>query len=932
MPDPLKSQSEPFDRTNAALAGLVFLISFVVYALTVQKTFSFWDCGEFIACANILGIPHPPGTPLFVILGRVFAIIPFVEDISHRVNYISVISSAFTAMFAYLLTTKIISHFFHKEDPHPLHKFIGYVGGVAGGLFVAWSRTNWANSVEAEVYGLALALSVALVWLAIKFWENKGTLKANRWMILCFYLATLGIGVHMTVFLVVPVCAIFFILRKDATPRDYLLICAFAIVELLMIILFADGRGGHKFFYFATALLGAGLLALLYKRIQWAVVVAFVSIASVMMSFSTYEKMLFVSAIILVGMAIASKRLNLELKWKLGLTILLIGFVGISVHFFIPIRSGQNPRIDENNPSRDWRTFKNFLDRRQYGQQSMVERMFVRRGAWENQLGRHPHMGFWSYFEEQWSKPGVTFIIPFFLLGLVGMVTAIYKRLEIGMPFFTLFLLTSLGLTLYMNFADGTHYNFQTGDAYMEVRNRDYFFTPAFVFFGIAMGVGIAAIMNYIREKLSNNEGLQKTLVYASAVLVLMPGISLAHSYHTNDRSDNFIPYLYAKNLLDTCEENAILFTSGDNDTFPLWAMQEVYNYRRDVRVVNLSLLNTDWYVEQMKNRYDVPIKLRDDQIVWHPVEIRPGVEVGEPLETFNSPIYGAAMKLRPTPRGDGGMLRVQDIMVDHIVFWSTSKVNDSFVLSQPIYFSSPPYAESPLSLNKRTDATGMLQKLNYYPTPRQVDGDKGYELFMNQYEYDGYQSSNIYRDENATGVFVAVGVNAGRAAEELLVTGQRQKSLDIFHKMVEVYPEHFQSFLMLGDIYDANGDSAIADSLWNLAHDTLTSFVASNPENLYYKQDLAMIKNQLGRRNSDLDMTAEALALSWQAFEGNANSSFAFRKLVSIIYASGLDQAEALRQIKLAADMHWEYGVNRSDPYLRQIRNMGNPPPPPGG
>ena len=75
-----------FDRTNAIIAGFVFLLTFVVYALTVQRSFSFWDCGEFIACSYILGIPHPPGTPLFVLIGHLFALIPFVEDVSYRIK------------------------------------------------------------------------------------------------------------------------------------------------------------------------------------------------------------------------------------------------------------------------------------------------------------------------------------------------------------------------------------------------------------------------------------------------------------------------------------------------------------------------------------------------------------------------------------------------------------------------------------------------------------------------------------------------------------------------------------------------------------------------------------------------------------------------------------------------------------------------------
>ena len=120
--------SPKFDRTNAVLAGFVFVVSFVVYALTVQRGFSFWDCGEFIACAYSLGIPHPPGTPLFVILGRLAALIPFVEDISYRINYLSVISSAVTAMLSYLLTVRLVGYFFSPEERSSrLNRIIAYI-------------------------------------------------------------------------------------------------------------------------------------------------------------------------------------------------------------------------------------------------------------------------------------------------------------------------------------------------------------------------------------------------------------------------------------------------------------------------------------------------------------------------------------------------------------------------------------------------------------------------------------------------------------------------------------------------------------------------------------------------------------------------------------------------------------------------------------
>ena len=134
---------------------------------------------------------------------RAIYTIPFVDDISHRINYLSVIGSAFTAMFSYLLTVRIAGYFFGDRKHEGINRYIAYIGGVVGGFFVAFSRTNWGNSVEAEVYGIGLAVTVMLVWLALRYFEQRGTMAAGRTLIIFFFAAMLGVGVHMTVFLVV---------------------------------------------------------------------------------------------------------------------------------------------------------------------------------------------------------------------------------------------------------------------------------------------------------------------------------------------------------------------------------------------------------------------------------------------------------------------------------------------------------------------------------------------------------------------------------------------------------------------------------------------------------------------------------------------------------------------------------------------------------
>lgn len=911
-------KNESVDKTNIYLASFVFVASFIVYALTVQQSFSFWDCGEFVACSYILGIPHPPGTPLFVLIGRLIALVPFVEDISHRINYLSVIGSSLTAAFSYLLTVRLVGYFFGDKKDDKVNRLVAYIGGLAGGFFVAFSNTNWANSVEAEVYGLALWFSVMIVWLTLYYFEKRGTIIAPVLLILTFYLSLLGVGLHMTVFLVVPVCSIFFILNKEATTKDWAILSCFVIAELLFIMIFAYLGGGSKMFYLFTLAGAAFVFIRLYKVINWAVLIAIASLSTIMMSFSLYELVTPIAFAVIILLAYWSEKKKFHFQWKAALAVIFVAFIGISVHAYIPIRSESDPRIDENNPSRDWQTFVNFLDRKQYGQVSMVDRMFNRRGLFENQFGRHPHMGFWSYFEEQYSH-GRWWFAPFFILGMIGVIVAIKKRLEIGLPFFVLLLVCSAGLILYMNFADGVMYDNRSGDAYLEVRNRDYFFTPAFVFFGIAMGMGVAAIIQFLKDKLAEgNPGMQKNIVYAGAVLLLLPLVALTKNYKENDRSNNFIPYNYAANLLDTCEPNSILFTSGDNDTFPLWCIQEVYKYRLDVRVVNLSLLNTDWYVHQMKHRYDVPISLSDSQILWHPFEPRPGITAARPLKPFYDKPRKWMTYLNAVPY-EGRILKVQDMMVDEIVIENNWK--------DPVFFSSQPYPESPLKLREHCSAVGLAYRLDKEPMERFIDADKGFDLYMNTYRYDGYENSDVFRDENATGVFLGYGVNAVRIYDELLRRGDTTRAKAILEKIIDVYPEYWQSYALLGDIYEQQGDSSVIDSLMYQLHDTLEAFIETNPNNFFYIQDLGLTKIEIGQKQGSREIVDEGIKLLWDGFNLNQNNGYSFRKLITI-----LGNQQRYSEIQKAAQLHANYKMNMEDPALRQLLGLGasNLAPPP--
>jgi hypothetical protein len=952
-----EGKTRDFDRTNAYLGGLVFLGAFIVYAMTVQRTFSFWDCGELIGSCVIAGIPHPPGFPLLVMISRIFAAIPFVGDVSYRVNYVSVIASSVTALFSYLIAVRLIQMVQGENRHEFLNRVAAYVGGIAGAFLVAFSSTNWGNSVEAETYAGSLALSTGIFWLTLRYHERRNEAGAIRIMILAMYLAILGIGIHMTVYLVVPVCAIFFILNREAQPRDYLLICLFAFIELLMIIVFANGRGGPGVFKVVSVILGLVMFIMLYQRIRWGILVAIAATSSLMISFSLYFLVLPVALLAVIALAYVVRRFEGEMlqpgylgavaivslmmvvgylsyeeqyswilptgmcalavlsflalrkvrdvQWLAAAAILVVGYIGFSVHYYVPIRSSLNPRIDENHAARNWSQFEYFLDRKQYGQTSMVDRMFDRRGEWSNQFGRHANMGFWSYFEEQYGPSGWSFA-PFFILGMLGVVVAIRKRIEVGLPFLTLIILGSIGLVLYMNFADGTRYSSVTGDAYLEVRNRDYFFTPAFVFFGIAIGVGIAALIGMIRRALSES-GYERYGVYAASALVFLPLISLNCNYHPNDRSRSFLPLNYAKSLLDTCKPNAIFFTVGDNDTFPTWCLQEAYGYRKDVRVVNLSLLNTDWYVRQMKEHYGVPISLTDEQILWDPYELPGGQMTQRPAKPFADRPRKRMTYLHQQFSG----MTVQDMMVDEIVIenkWQS-----------PIYFSAPPYAESPLKLREHAVVDGQLYRLEREPDSSLVDIEHSYDLYMNVYRFDGMENSKIFRDENATGVMDGVAMSSLRIVDELFRAGDTTRAVALCTHLTKVIPEFFQAYATLADLATLRGDSLQAIAWYQQFNDTLTGFLASNPGSQYYLQDLGTAKYQLGTLKNDTLLMEEGLKLLREGWAVDMNNALAFRKLVSV-----LNQANLRGEMRLVTQQYAAYKRNLADPIVQSILGGG--------
>ncbi|NGP87911.1 DUF2723 domain-containing protein [Aliifodinibius halophilus] len=618
--------------TNRTLALFTFLASLILYMFTMAPTASFWDAGEFIAVAHGLQVNHPPGAPFYSLLGRLFSMFMPTSYVAVSINFISALSSALTVMLLYLISVRLVREWKGApEDMISIDKIGMYGGSLLGALTFAVTDTFWFNAVEAEVYAISLFFTAMVVWLALVWAENHDAPHNERWLILISYLFGLALGVHLLNLLALFfVALIIYFKKKEFDWVSFSLMAGLASVSFLLIYPFT---------------------------LQ--------SIPSIMESITkaSYGLIGPMSFIVMVLLAITwglyythknnHRMANIMI---LCYTMILIGYSSYALIF---IRSSADPPIDENDPE-TVESFIDYLERKQYGDTPLLtgytydnskgninredESFFPRRYSTAPRHIRQysqyssdldffldyqlKHM-YWRYFawnfigrdadiqDAGWQAGFVDtehednpahnsyYYIPF-LLGLFGMLFHFQNDWKRALSVFALFAFTGLAIIVFLN---------QTP---MQPRERDYAYVGSFFAFSIWIGMGGMGLIELIKEYLNSNKiaayGTIGTLLLAAPVLV---GVQ---NFHDHDRSERYVAPDYAYNLLQSAAPNAILFTNGDNDTFPLWYLQEVEGVRTDVRIVCLSLLNTDWYIKQLRDQWShesapLPISLSDDEI-----------------------------------------------------------------------------------------------------------------------------------------------------------------------------------------------------------------------------------------------------------------------------------------------------------------------------
>jgi hypothetical protein len=681
------------------LAAVILVLVTVVYRLVSAPTASFWDCGELIACSYILGIPHPPGTPLFVLLGRLFSFLPTAREPAARIGFLTSFFGAVTCVLVYLVVVKLVTAFrAPRRDAEDAvsdgkggaasYSYLPYIAGVVGALALAFAYSFWGNSVETEVYGPVTSVAMLVLLLALNWREKveKG-IGDNRVVLTSIFLVLLSAGIHFTPMLVVFSLLVFWlvverravldlrfieffggfltILTWDSMAQAGVNAAVMVVVAAVMLGLLGlsvwvmeSSRKTMSIVYGLLALAGMFIVAYVAgfdartgrDLIVDDVVLFLASPVTAVLERWVANKVLFI--VFIVGFAGYLYWLKQKKRLAAGYVALGLGLILLAgtVQYVMMVRAHLKPGINEADP-RSWDTFVSVLKREQYDPMKLYPRKTMFATENDYMTNQNAKLGLVAgYFEQvkfylryffwQWAGkenldilaygrnwawpflklnplPGlVGLLIP--LLGLWGMVDR-WRKDKKGFALIGLaFLVASLGLLTYLNLklspTDPRHLYTNAGRGegmhYVEVRERDYFFAFSYLFYAVFIGLGAYALLTALRRAFRNVGVTQ----LASGVMVAVMFLPLVFNLRDVNRSGDWIPSEYGYDMVGSCDDGGVLFTNGDNDTFPLWFVQQVptrvANYvsgfkkpvkpGKGVMVANLSLLSTNWFIRQL--------------------------------------------------------------------------------------------------------------------------------------------------------------------------------------------------------------------------------------------------------------------------------------------------------------------------------------------
>ena len=717
-----------FKRLNNITGWLAGIIATVVYLLTLEPTVSWWDCGEYISTAYKLQVGHPPGAPLFQLIGRFFSLFAGgdVTKVAMMVNVMSAICSGLTIVFLFWTITMLVRKVWMKEgEDAPLVNKIGVlIAGFVGAVAYTFTESFWFNAVEGEVYAMSSFFTAVTFWAVLKWEQVADNPQSNRWIIFIAFLIGLSIGVHLLNLLCVP-AFVYVVYFKKWKKTSF---GGFVVAGLVSIALL----------WFLNMFLVPQTVNLASKMELF-----FVNTLHAPFNLGTIVYFVLLIGLIVWGLIATSKR-N-KVIWNTAILSLMFIFIGYSSFFMLVIRANTNPPINENEP-KDAPALLSYLLREQYGSwpllygpyynapiselkdgkpiyikdkeagryvitddnkyslpeypkemKTLFPRMWnkekqdfyegYRKSPSGNIIGENvrvrnyrgemvtvskPTFGqnlkffisyqcnwmYWRYFmwnfvgrqndiESQgelnhgnWisgisaidnarlgdqdnipaclQNPGRTtyYFLPL-LLGLLGLFWLLKKDLKQSWIIFLLFFMTGLAIVIYLN------------QAPRQPRERDYSYAGSFYAFAIWIGYGVIALIDWV-GKLVKKQTMVTTVAIGLVCFLAVPCVLASNGWEEHNRSGKTSARDWAKNYLAQLPPNAVIFTRGDNDTFPLWYVQEVEGFRTDVRVVNYMLSAGYWYAHQMARKVYESEKL---PLTLTPAEYNNGINESIPIE-----------------------------------------------------------------------------------------------------------------------------------------------------------------------------------------------------------------------------------------------------------------------------------------------------------
>jgi hypothetical protein len=336
-----------FRRLNIITGWILFSISTVVYFLTLEPTVSFWDCGEFILSSFRLQVGHPPGAPLFLIIGRIATLFALgdASKAALMMNALSAVCSGFAILFLFWTITHLVRKVYSgngRSDSGHIPAIIG--SGIIGALACTFSDTFWFSAVEGELYALSSLVTGLVFWGMLKWEEEADESYSGRWIILIAYIMGLGLGIHRLNLLVIPVIVLVFYFRKYEVSSRGLIKAGLIAAALLYLMVFVLIPGVPKV---------AGWFELF-----------FVNVLGMPYNSGLIVFILVLAASLVFGIRYSLRSGRVILNYVM--TVITVIMIGYSSYAMIMIRSSARPPMNQNNPS-DIFSLAYYINMEQYG-------------------------------------------------------------------------------------------------------------------------------------------------------------------------------------------------------------------------------------------------------------------------------------------------------------------------------------------------------------------------------------------------------------------------------------------------------------------------------------------------------------------------------------------------------------------------------------